>query len=126
MKKILKSTNNIDDIIKTPKIGDIINGKIIGKEMSSVFLDLGPLGAGIIYGKEFLDAKSILRDLEKGDKISAKLVDLENEDGYFELSLREAAEELNWQKLKEQKETEEIIKVIVIGANKGEIGRAHV
>ena len=36
-----------------------------------------------------------------------------------ELSLREAAEELNWQKLKEQKETEEIIKVIVIGANKG-------
>lgn len=108
-----------DNSIKPPKIGDIIEGKVIGKGRSSVFLDLGPFGTGIIFGKEFIEAKSRLKNLKKGEGLFVKVVDLENEDGYLELSLTKAGKELAWEELSRAKEKDETIKVRITGANKG-------
>ncbi len=108
-----------NDQFNIPKIGEIIQGKIIDKGKASVFLDLGALGTGIIYGKEFYEAKNKLKDLKSGDTTFAKIIDLENEDGYIELSLNEASKELAWHDLSQKKEKDKSFKVKISGANKG-------
>ncbi|MGB9609045.1 MAG: S1 RNA-binding domain-containing protein [Minisyncoccia bacterium] len=49
----------------------------------------------------------------------AKVLVLENEDGYVELSLTEAGKQKNWQKIKELEESGEVISMKIIGANSG-------
>ncbi|OHA71320.1 MAG: 30S ribosomal protein S1 [Candidatus Wildermuthbacteria bacterium RIFCSPHIGHO2_02_FULL_49_9] len=101
------------------KMGDIVEGVVVGIGRSAVYLNLGPQGTGIIFGREFQEEKDQLKGVKVGDVIAAKIVDLENEEGYIELSLREAGRELTWGKLKEQKAKEELLKVKITGANKG-------
>ncbi len=105
--------------IKPAQIGKIVEGKIIGNAQSAVFLDLGVLGTGIIYGKEFQEAKDELKKFKIGDIVFAKIVDLENDDGYIELSLSQASNEINWEKLIQKKEKGETTVVKILGANKG-------
>ncbi|MDO8424439.1 MAG: S1 RNA-binding domain-containing protein, partial [bacterium] len=81
--------------------------------------DLGPIGTGIIYGKEFLESKNKIRGLKQGDAIFAKVIDLENEEGFIELSVRGAAAEITWDILSQKKDKGELIMVKVLGANKG-------
>ena len=108
-----------ENLLKPPKVGEIVEGEIIGKEQGTLFLNLGALGTGIIYGKEFFEAKENLKDLKIGEKILVKIINLENEEGYIELSLNQASKELAWQTLKEKKEGNETLKVKIQGANKG-------
>lgn len=110
---------NKNDSLRPPKTGEIVEGQVIGLGRSAVYFDLGPMGTGIIYGKEFFQSKSSLKDLKKGEKIFAKIVDMENEDGYVELSLSEADREMGWGKLQEKQEADQTISVKVLGANKG-------
>jgi len=105
--------------IKPHRVGDVVEGKIIGIGRSAAYLDLGPQGTGVIYGREFLDEKSALKDATIGATVTAKIKDLDNEEGYVELSLREAGREMAWQKVKESMEKEENIMVTITGANKG-------
>ncbi len=115
--KSLKKTK-IDSIIP-PKIGEIVEGKMLSREKSSLYLDLEAKGIGVIYGKEFFEAKDTLKKLNRGDKITAKVTDLETKDGYRELSLLGANQELAWKELIEAKEHEETIEVEIKSANKG-------
>jgi len=115
----VKKEASRNDSIKPPKIGEIVEGKVIGKGKASVFLDLGNIGTGTIYGKEFYESKNDLKKLKEGDSVFAKIVDLENEDGYIELSLAKASREIAWDALKIKKEQDEIFPVKIIGANKG-------
>jgi len=108
-----------EDSLKPLKIGEIIEGKIIGRGRSALFLDISPFGTGIIYGREFYSAKDEFRNLEKGATVSAKVLDLDNEDGYIELSASSASQELAWGQLKQKKEQGELITVKISGANKG-------
>lgn len=115
MKNLLEKNESL----KPPKIGEIVEGKIVAKGKAAIFLDLERGKSGIIYGKEFYLAKDKLKDLKIGDKVFAKIIDLENEEGYIELSLSQAADELSWKELKEKKERGETLKVKILGANKG-------
>jgi len=115
MKELLEKNN----LIKPAQIGKIVEGKVIGKARSAIFLDLGPIGTGIIYGKEFQESKEALKGLKIGETLFAKIVDLENDQGYIELSLSQASDELTWEKLRQTKEKGETIIVKISGANKG-------
>jgi len=115
MKDLLEKNN----LIKPAQIGKIVEGKIIGKARSAVFLDLGPMGTGIIYGKEFQEAREEIKNSKIGNTLFAKIIDLENEEGYIELSLSQASDELTWEKLKQQKDKNEILKIRILGINKG-------
>ena len=107
------------DLIKLPKRGDIARGVIINKSLSRAFVDLGVSGTGVIYEKEFQGEKSRFRDLKIGTNVFAKIIELENEEGYVELSLNQAVRELFWKELEQKEEDGEIIKVKILGANKG-------
>lgn len=113
MKEILRK----EESLKPLKKGEIVEGKIIARAKSSIFLDLGSKGTGIIFGKEFFEAKDILKDLKIGDKIFAKVLDPDNEEGFVELSATKASRELAFKTLKEKEG--KIIKVKITGANKG-------
>jgi len=115
MKDLLEQNNSI----KPAQVGKIVEGKIVGKARSAVFLDLGPMGTGIIYGKEFQEAKNEIKNLKMGDSLFVKIIDLENEQGYIELSLNQASDKLTWEKLKQQKEEDQKLIVKINGANKG-------
>jgi small subunit ribosomal protein S1 len=108
-----------NNLIKPPRIGDIVEGKVIGIGRSAVYVDLGVFGSGIIFGREFYEARSVLKGLKNGDTIFAKITDLENDEGYVELSLSQAANELNWVNLRQKQEKGEIITVKISGVNKG-------
>jgi small subunit ribosomal protein S1 len=115
MKEVIEKNN----LLKPPRVGQILEGKVIAKERGALYLDLGIVGTGIIFGKEFQDARRALKNLKIGDAVFAKIVDLENEDGYIELSISQAGQELTWEELNQKKEKGEIIPVKILGANKG-------
>lgn len=104
---------------KTLKIGEIVEGIVVGKGRSAVYIDLEIHGSGIIFGKEYQISKEALKKIKNGEKVQAKVVSLENEDGYVELSASEAGLEIAWDKLQKMKDEEEIVKVKILGANKG-------
>lgn len=114
-----QTINPLIDLMRPARIGDLVDGAIVGFGQSAIYVDLGTKGTGIIFGREFYAARNTLRKLKIGDKIFAKIVDAENEEGYVELSLSEAGREIGWERLQRIKENNETIKIMILGANKG-------
>jgi small subunit ribosomal protein S1 len=110
---------NIQDLLRPLKIGEIVEGKVVGSGRSSLYIDLGRYGTGIVLGKEFYYAREEIKNLKKGDTVFIKVIDLKNEDGYVEVSLRAAGREIAWGKLRKMKEGKTPLTVKVLGANKG-------
>ncbi|MBI4086560.1 S1 RNA-binding domain-containing protein [Candidatus Kaiserbacteria bacterium] len=102
-----------------PQAGDLVEGIVSAIGRARVFVDLPPFGSGIIYGREYLNARDILRKVQVGDTIAAKVVDTENEDGYLELSLKEARQALIWSDAEEAQKKQTILNLPVKEANKG-------
>ena len=100
------------------KVGDTIEGNVIAKDMSSVFIDIHPR-IGIIYGREFLFAKDILRKIKIGDSVSAKVISIEDENGYIDLSLQEARNALIWKEAEESIKSGKVYMVAPKDANRG-------
>ncbi len=106
--------------MKNPPIeGDIVEGPVINIEKSAVYIDLAPLGTGIIYGKEFITARDIIKKIAIGDIVAAKVVDTNNAEGYIELSLKEARQALIWSEAEEAIKSKKILELPVLEANKG-------
>lgn len=101
------------------KEGEIVAGPIIAKEGSRIYVDLGRGGIGVIYGREYYDAQDKLDQKNIGDVISAKIVELENEEGLRELSLSEAGRENAWQRLEHMRDSAELVRVKITAANRG-------
>ncbi|MCA9351991.1 S1 RNA-binding domain-containing protein [Patescibacteria group bacterium] len=99
--------------------GELIEGKVISIQGTQVFVNLYPHGTGIIHGKEYLAARDMVRSLNAGDTISAKIVELENEDGYIELSLKEAKQALAWGEAEDALKAGNTLEIVVKEANKG-------
>ena len=83
----------LNDSATPANVGDVVEGKVIGIEKSAVYIDLPPFGTGIIYGKEFINTRDVIKKLNIGDSVAAKIVDMDNKEGYIELSLKERSEE---------------------------------
>ena len=86
----------VKDSLTPPTPGKLVEGTVIGHGKLSLFIDLGPVGTGIIFWKEYLNARDVIRKTNPGDQISAKVIAGENEDGYIELSLQEARQAAVW------------------------------
>jgi len=107
------------DIIQPVSQGEMVEGKIIDFGRSAVFLDLGPQGTGVIRGREFYQVKSALKELEVGDTVTGEITEVENEQGYREVSIKKAIRKQAWNDLREKKENNETITVRINGANTG-------
>lgn len=102
-----------------PKVGDLVEGHVIAVDKASLFIDLPPFGTGLIFGREFIVARDIIRKVHIGDAVTAKVVLAENEDGYIELSLKEAKQALIWGEVEEIVKEKRALDLPVMDANKG-------
>ncbi|OGZ30809.1 MAG: hypothetical protein A2931_01760 [Candidatus Niyogibacteria bacterium RIFCSPLOWO2_01_FULL_45_48] len=103
----------------SPKTGDFIEGMVIARKKSALYIDLGPIGTGIVYGREIISARDMVSNIRIGDRVTAKVIMPENEDGYVELSLKEAGLEIVWREARDLAERKIPLELKIKEANKG-------
>ena len=114
MKELLSKFN-----FSLPKKGSVLDGEIINISLLCILIDLGSFGAGVVYPREFYDDPEKQRNLKLGQKVKAVLLNLENEEGLRELSLKRAQMKSAWQEVKEIYEKGETIIIKIANLNKG-------
>lgn len=107
------------DAPNSPEVDTLVEGPVLGVEKSCVYVNLAPFGTGIIFGSEFINARDVIKKLNIGDIITAKVVDKENEDGYIELSLKEARQAIIWSEAEEAIKSKKALDLPIKDANKG-------
>lgn len=103
----------------SPDVGDLVEGPVVDIDRGRIYIDLFPFGTGIIYGREYLSARDILKNVNPGDTVAAKVVSTENPDGYIEVSLREARQALVWGEAEQALKNKTPLELPVKDANKG-------
>ncbi|MBP9747620.1 S1 RNA-binding domain-containing protein [Patescibacteria group bacterium] len=98
-----------------PRVGDVVKGAVIAVGRNEVRCDLNGLAIGLIRGPE-LDKNM---DLRVGDEVEATVIELDNEFGELELSLKGAGRKRAWEKIKELFTQGTVLTVKVLDANKG-------
>jgi len=125
LKKKLNAKSEMENLLndksapKLPKVGEVAKGSVMEIGSNIIYVDLGPAGTGAIYGCGKFEGLSMFQDLKQGDAISATVVDIENEDGYVEMSLKETSFEMVWKELEKKMEEGEIVTTKILEANKG-------
>ena len=125
LQKKLNKDSEMEDLLNDknapmfPRIGENIKGKVIEMGSNIIYVDLGPVGTGAIYGYGKFSGLSIFKNLKTESSISATVVDLENEDGYVEMSLKQTSAEMIWKELEKKMDEKETITTTVLEANKG-------
>ncbi|MCC7160400.1 S1 RNA-binding domain-containing protein [Candidatus Nomurabacteria bacterium] len=119
IKENLVLSSITDRSVNKPEVDALVEGPVILVKKSSVYVDLAPFGTGIIYGREFINAKDVINKINLGDIIKAKIVEAENEDGYIELSLKEAKQALTWSEAEKAIKAKTTFNLEVKDANKG-------
>jgi small subunit ribosomal protein S1 len=107
------------DMPNPPAEGDVIEGPVVSIDKSAIYIDLSPFGTGIIYGREFIIARDMIRKLHVTDSVSAKVVDVKSKNGYIELSLREAKQAMVWEEVEAAIKDKTPLELVIQEANKG-------
>ncbi|MCX6701759.1 MAG: S1 RNA-binding domain-containing protein [Candidatus Zambryskibacteria bacterium] len=102
-----------------PSVDDVIEGTVLSIEKSAVYIDIPPFGTGIIYGREYINARDIIKKINIGDGVAGKVTSLNNKDGYIEVSLKEARQALIWNEAEDAIKEKKIFELLIQEANKG-------
>lgn len=114
-----ESQDTTEDTAHRPRLDELVEGPVIDVEKASIYIDLAPYGTGIIYGREYIAARDLIKKTNVGDIIKAKVVDTENEEGYIELSLKEAKQALLWSEAENAIKDKTVFELTIKDANKG-------
>ncbi|MEK7585369.1 MAG: S1 RNA-binding domain-containing protein [Patescibacteria group bacterium] len=117
------SLREIDQLVKIsptlPEAGALVKGTVIGRGKMALFVDVPPFGSGIIFGREYLNARETIKSINIGETITAKVITPEGENGYMELSLKEAKQAIIWNEARKAMEAKTIFELGVKEVNKG-------
>lgn len=102
-----------------PKVGDMVEGTVIGMGKNEVQVDINGIASGIVRGYELIDESEEYSTLSIGDHVIATVLDLENETGAMELSFRSAGHKKAWDRLSGLVKAGDIVQVQITEANKG-------
>ena len=102
-----------------PSVEDLVEGPVIGIDKGALYIDLPPFGTGIIYGREFQNARDIIKKVNIGDTVAGKVIDIGGKEGYIEISLKEARQALIWSEAEEAIAENRIYELAITDANKG-------
>lgn len=108
-----------DELAHVPEKGEVLNGTILEKTSNALYIDIGRFGVGVIYGKELFDDLDTFKRSKIGDMVQATVQELDNEEGYVELSLRSATRERSWEELRRKLDDDVAFESEIIDANKG-------
>ncbi|MDO4803895.1 MAG: S1 RNA-binding domain-containing protein [Lachnospiraceae bacterium] len=111
----------IDSSMRDIKVGDILEGTVVGVTDTEVTVDLSYAAEGIIRAKDYSAEQgfSIKNDVHPGDEVKAVVVKLDDGNGNILLSRRQATETLAWQKFEDLLAEKRAIEVTVKEAVKG-------
>ena len=109
----------LEKLPNPPSLDDLIEGPVISIDKGAVFIDLPPFGTGIIYGREFQNARDIIKRINVGDTVAGKVVGIGGKEGYIEISLKEARQALIWSEAEEAIRDKRIFELPITDANKG-------
>jgi small subunit ribosomal protein S1 len=109
----------VEDAPVPPSVGDLVEGKVIALDKATIYIDLPPFGTGIIYGREYITARDLVRKLRVGDSITAKITEIGGKSGYIELSLKEAKQAIIWSEVEEAIKNKTPLELTTQDANKG-------
>src|ERR1700690_3397359 len=102
-----------------PKPGDIVEGHVISLDRARLYIDLPPFGTGVIYGREYMNAREVIKRTNVGDTVAAKVIATDTKDGYIELSLKEARQAIIWAEAEEALKQKSPFELVIKEANKG-------
>ncbi len=107
------------EIPTPPQVEELVEGPVISIDKGAVYIDLPPFGTGIIYGREFQNARDIIRKINIGDTVAGKVVGIGGKEGYTEISLKEARQAIIWSEAEESIRENRVYELPVTDANKG-------
>ena len=102
-----------------PMPGDIIEGTVISLDRARLYINLPPFGTGVIFGREYMNAREVIKRTNVGDTVQAKVIATDTKDGYIELSLKEARQAIVWAEAEEAVKHKTPFELMVKEANKG-------
>ncbi len=102
-----------------PKEGDIVEGHVLALDRARLYIDLPPFGTGVIFGREYMNAREVIKRVNVGDLVAAKVISTTAKDGYIELSLKEARQAIVWAEAEEAVKGKKPFELTVKEANKG-------
>lgn len=103
-----------------PELGELIKGTVLHKTKNRCLVDICEGKAiGIISGRETHDSIGTFKDIKDGDIVQAVVVEDEDDEGFFVLSLRKAAQNTAWDRFETMYKDQSVFEVRVDEANKG-------
>ena len=102
-----------------PKVGDLISGSVLNISKNGIVVNIDGRITGLVRGKELDDESGQYSKLKIGETVEATVLDLENEQGMLELSLRQAGHRKAWDFLTQLLSSGEVVDAKVMDANKG-------
>lgn len=109
--KISIEPKTMDELLKLTGItsfslkkGDTVKGTIVQITPKEILIDMGKKSFGIVAEWELEQVKDYAKTLKVGDRVTAQVINPENEYGYTVLSLRKASAESRWVFLVDAKE----------------------
>ena len=109
----------LESIPVPPSVEDLVEGPVISIDKGAVYIDLPPFGTGIIYGREFQNARDIIKKINVGDIVAGKVVYIGGKEGYIEISLKEARQALIWSEAEDAIREKRVFELAISDANKG-------
>jgi len=102
------------------KRGDLVEGVIKTTSPTQILVDVGMPNDGVILADELERLnKRTLESLRVGEKINVYVVNPQGREGHVILSLNRAAEEMDWQRAEEFRQSQEVYETRIAGYNKG-------
>ncbi|MFC1710184.1 30S ribosomal protein S1 [Patescibacteria group bacterium] len=114
MEELLKQASTQ---VKSFSVGDNVEAVVVSKTSKRLVLDIGGKGEGLVAERAFNEARDFIKQIEVGDKVKGRVLITETPDGYTIISLRHAAKNHMWGKLKGLEKGDKDIMVEVKGVN---------
>lgn len=109
----------LNKIPTPPQVEDLVEGTVISIDKGAVYVDLPPFGTGIIFGREFMNARDIIKKINVGDIVAGKVVGIGGFESYFEISLKEARQAIIWNEAEDAIREKRVFELPISDANKG-------
>ena len=116
MDELLAQTGGLNLGIKK---GTTVEGVVVSVTPREVLIDIGKKTFGIIASWELEQVKEYAASLKPGEKVTAQIINPENESGYATLSLRKTSSERRWVILSDINKKGEDIEVLGLEVAKG-------
>ena len=111
----------LEESMKKIEEGDIITGTVISVDEKEVILDLKYYAEGVISAEDYSREPgfNLKEEVHPGDEVSATVIRKDDGNGNILLSRVSAADVLAWDKIREYRESGEVLDVVVKGITNG-------